>query len=894
MRKHRPTLTAIVAAAALSAYPVQAIAAGESPETARITHQFVERARKIMMTDPSEARNMGHQMERIMATRPGGASRDLGMSRAKWILGEAALRLNQIATARTFILEAYRFARNADDAQAQGDTLLTRGSIKSETGDPAGALTDYLAAYRMFQKSGDRRNQSITLQYLSALHADAADYQRALNYLRQASEVFHGESRLDLSLSNNTANILDQLGHLDEAETEYRRAASMARKVGEYALQVQVLTNMCRSQITRRHLPAAAATLLEMKNIVHRRRMRIDDKILVTVAQYEEARGNYPAARTAIEHALSYTGGSQMIQRYREMHLTAYRIYRHLGDDRSALIHLEKAKQLRDEAIDLSLSMKTALLSAQFDYANQELRISHLRAQDLRRSVGDARETARLQRTVFTGIVIATLLLIVILSMGVVLLRRSRDNTRRINGELAEANEALEKAMTEVQQRQIAERAANDLAEHDALTGLNNRRHLHQTLYAQVTTASAAGSSCCVMLLDLDRFKPINDIHGHEVGDAVLIEAARRLANICARHDAIPVRLGGDEFVILMTCTAAQDKATTIATEVIAEISAPYDVADRRLTIGTSIGISNDARDGRDIDTLLRAADIAMYEAKRSGRGRYRFFDEEMAVRLRNRAETETELRAVLRNDEILAHFQPIHNYREGRVTGFEALARWTHAERGPIGPDEFIPIAEETGMIEEITTVILRQSCRAAVQWPSDITVSVNMSPILLKDATLASRVFDILNEEGLAPNRLVIEITENAVIDDLPFASRLIDTFKAAGIRVALDDFGKGYSSLSHLRELGFDHLKLDASFVKNLGEGDSIKIATAVAGLAHAMDLPVTAEGVETAEASSMLRQLGFSYAQGYLYGKAMTADEATILILDEDLDFVHKAA
>lgn len=894
MRKHRPTLTAIVAAAAMTAHPAQATATESGPETTRITALFVERARKIMMTSPSEAEGMGHRMERIMATRPGGAPRDLGLSRAKWILGEAALRLNQIEEAKAFIYDAYQFARKANNAQAQGDSLLTRGSIKSETGDPAGALTDFLEAYRMFQRSGDRRNQSITLQYLSSLHADAADYQRAWNYLRQASEVYHGEKRLDLSVSNNTANVLDQLGHLDAAETEYRRAAGMAREIGEYALQVQVLNNMCRSQITRHHLGAAAATLAEMKDIIHRRHMRIDDKIMVTVAQYEQARSNYPGARAAIERAMSYASGNQMIQRYRDMHLTAYRIYRHMGEDKAALVHLEKAKQLKDEAVDLSLSMKTALLSAKFDYANQELRISHLRAQDLRRSVGDARETARLQRTVFTGIVVATLLLIVILSMGVVLLRRSRDNTRRINGELAEANEALESAMTEVQQRQIAEREANELAEHDALTGLNNRRHLYQTLYAQVTTDSVAGSACCVMLLDLDRFKPINDIHGHEVGDAVLIEAARRLQVICDRHDAVPVRLGGDEFVILMACTEVQAKATTIASEVIAEISAPYDVADRRLTIGTSIGISNNARDGDDIDTLLRAADIAMYEAKRSGRGRYRFFDEDMVVRLRNRAETETELRTALRNDEIRAHFQPIHSYHEGRVTGFEALARWTHAERGPIGPDEFIPIAEETGMIEEITTVILRQSCRAAVRWPADITVSVNMSPILLKDAGLASRVFDILKEEGLAPHRLIIEITENAVIDDLAFASRLIDTFKTAGIRVALDDFGKGYSSLSHLRELGFDHLKLDASFVRNLGEGDSIKIATAVAGLAHAMDLPVTAEGVETPEAAAMLRQLGFSYAQGYLYGKAMTAEAATVLILDEDLELIHQAA
>jgi predicted signal transduction protein with EAL and GGDEF domain len=312
--------------------------------------------------------------------------------------------------------------------------------------------------------------------------------------------------------------------------------------------------------------------------------------------------------------------------------------------------------------------------------------------------------------------------------------------------------------------------------------------------------------------------------------------------------------------------------------QIIDAVSAPYDVADRRLTIGTSIGISRNPHDGETVGDLLRAADIAMYEAKNSGRKTFRFFDEEMVIRLRNRAELENDLRTAIREGEITTHFQPLQCLTTDRVTGFEALARWNHAGRGMISPDEFIPIAEDTGMIDEITTAVVRQACRAAREWPEDVTVSINLSPVLLRDSWIVAKIFGILSSEGLATHRLMIEITENAVIDDIERAAEVIDAFRARGVRISLDDFGKGYSSLSHLRQLSFNHLKLDASFVRTLHEDDSLKIATAVAGLGRALGLPVTAEGVETAEDADLIRSLGFSYAQGYHYGRPMPQDDA----------------
>jgi diguanylate cyclase (GGDEF)-like protein len=437
----------------------------------------------------------------------------------------------------------------------------------------------------------------------------------------------------------------------------------------------------------------------------------------------------------------------------------------------------------------------------------------------------------------------------------------------------------------EITKREEAERHANQLARHDSLTGLPNRRLLSDELNGAIEQVHNAASECAVFVIDLDQFKPVNDLHGHEVGDAVLVEVAKRLKNICDDGATI-ARLGGDEFVCVLCYPAGADVPARTAGQIIQALSAPFLHGDTRVDIGATVGIARCPQDATNADGLLRAADVAMYEAKRAGRGQYHFFHAEMDVRLRERAVIEADLRAAIENGEIEAHFQPVISLAESRITGFEALARWNHPTRGLLPPDLFIPIAEDMGLIGELSYDILRDGCIAARDWPPYATLSINISPFQLKDPWLSARLLSTLTEYGFPPSRLIVEVTENAIIEDISLVADVFSSLQNAGIRIALDDFGKGYSSLNHLRQLRFDHLKIDSSFVLSMEASESRKIVSAIAGLGKALGMPVTAEGVETEASADALRSLGCEQAQGYLFGEPITAAEAARLFVSDE--------
>lgn len=440
--------------------------------------------------------------------------------------------------------------------------------------------------------------------------------------------------------------------------------------------------------------------------------------------------------------------------------------------------------------------------------------------------------------------------------------------------------------------REAAERHALTLARHDPLTGLVNRRVLHEELPALIDGASASGRQCAVFVIDLDHFKPVNDIHGHEVGDGVLVEVADRLGRACP--DGLTARLGGDEFVAVLVHEAGTDGPARMATQIVRVLGAPYQIGERRLELGATVGIARAPIDSTDAEELLRSADVAMYDAKRAGKGSYRFFHAEMDERLRARATLEADLRQAIEAGEIVPYFQPVISLAEDRIVGFEALARWLHPTRGMIAPDTFIPVAEDLGLIDALSNRILRQGCIAARDWHPDTTLSFNISPIQLKDPWLTARLLGILAETGFSPRRLIVEVTENAIIEDIELTAEVFGALQNSGIRVALDDFGKGYSSLSHLRQLKFNHLKIDSSFVQSMDSIESQQIVTAVAGLGKALGMPVTAEGVETEEAAATLRALGCEQAQGYLFGKATPATDAAHLLQAEDAQKARAAA
>ena len=449
-------------------------------------------------------------------------------------------------------------------------------------------------------------------------------------------------------------------------------------------------------------------------------------------------------------------------------------------------------------------------------------------------------------------------------------------------GLLVFALRRLAEQKRETRRRIAAEAEARTLAFEDPLTGLANRRQFDEAVKAALAAPPRAGGSHGVLLLDLNGFKRINDLHGHPVGDEVLVQVARRLRK-AVREDDLVARLGGDEFAILGRHLAGPEAATGLALRIIDGLHTPIPAGAGEHQVGTAIGVALSPQDGTDAGQLMRKADIALYRAKGENRSALRFFEEEMDLRLRERDRLERDPRAAIGTSALRPYYQPLVDLKTGRIEGFEALARWTHAELGEIEPDRFIPIADDCGLIGALTDSLLRQACHDAMTWPSDVTLSFNISPVQLKDRTLGLRLLAILGETGLPPQRLEIEITESALVRDLGAAQEILGALRDTGVRIALDDFGTGYSSLYHLRNFKLDKIKIDRSFVEAMAyDRDATAIVKALVGLGAGLSLTVTAEGVEDAEQRAMLIQQGCRQAQGFLFSRAVPADAALALL------------
>ena len=443
-------------------------------------------------------------------------------------------------------------------------------------------------------------------------------------------------------------------------------------------------------------------------------------------------------------------------------------------------------------------------------------------------------------------------------------------------GSLVVASRRTIELRSEIRRREDAEARVLRLARHDPLTGLPDRRIFSEVLSGLLGPTT----ECAVVLIDLDQFKPINDLHGHDIGDQLLLAVADRLQRI--GQGLFVSRLGGDEFACVVRTKSDSDTLPRLARRIVCDLSDTFVVAGRNLNVSASVGIARFPQDFCRAEDLLRAADLAMCEAKGAGRSTYRFFDNEMDARVRERARLGAELHDALNAGQIKPYFQPVIDLSANEIVGFEALARWEHPERGVIQPDTFIPIIENMGLLDELMSEILREGGKASIDWPADTSLSVNISPSQLRDPWFSVRLIALLASIGFPPRRLIVEVTENAIIDDIEQAAATFQALQAAGIRVALDDFGKGYSSLAHLRQLKFNHLKIDASFVRSMDCSKGQKIVSAVAALGKALGLPVTAEGVETPEAAQALREIGCDHAQGYFFGRPVPAADAAELL------------
>jgi diguanylate cyclase (GGDEF)-like protein len=424
------------------------------------------------------------------------------------------------------------------------------------------------------------------------------------------------------------------------------------------------------------------------------------------------------------------------------------------------------------------------------------------------------------------------------------------------------------------------------MALRDALTGLPNRRVFSTDLQSAVKNAQSLGGFGSLLLIDLDGFKKINDLYGHQIGDAVLCDIARRMQAALRKNDTI-ARLGGDEFAIISEGHADMHQhrrgAVQLADRLLKTIRQPLIFDDNRIRSGASIGIALCRAEASDSAPLLHAADVALYQAKASGGGCYRFFEQSMDDEMRAQENLEKDLITAISQEAIQPYFQPVIDLRLNEICGFEALARWDHAKHGFIGPAVFIPIVERLGLMTDLTASILRQACRVARQWPDEIWIGVNLSPSELKDTSLPTRILTILAEEGLAPGRLEVEITETALMSDILAAKAALTTLKGFGISIALDDFGTGYSSLSHLQQFQFDKVKVDLSFVQAMqDDASSEKIVDAILGLTRSLELKAVAEGIENSAVLARLIEKGCEFGQGYFFSKAVTGPLALELL------------
>ena len=428
------------------------------------------------------------------------------------------------------------------------------------------------------------------------------------------------------------------------------------------------------------------------------------------------------------------------------------------------------------------------------------------------------------------------------------------------------------------------EQRITQLAFNDVLTGLPNRTMFHQHLEQLFRASDGNDSLFALHCLDLDQFKVINDTLGHPAGDALLVEAAQRLRN-AARGNFVG-RLGGDEFVVLQSVGSDRDAIDRLARDILCSIAQPLTIDGNELVPSTSIGIAIAPNDGHDGGTLLRNADLALYRAKEAGRGTYAFFEESLNQRAQERRQLESDLRLALEREEFELHYQPLFDLEQNRICSFEALIRWNHPKRGLISPADFVPVAEDTGLIVPIGAWVIRKACAQAASWPGQIRVAVNVSPVQFHRGTLHETILRALATTGLAPDRLEIEITESIFLEGSETTLRLLHALRALGVRVALDDFGTGYSSLSYLQSFPFDKLKIDRSFIHNLltRQGASA-IVHAITELANALGIETTAEGVEETDQLMELRAHGCSSVQGFLFAEPMTAADVDQLFRDD---------
>ncbi|MCO5093559.1 bifunctional diguanylate cyclase/phosphodiesterase [Bosea sp. (in: a-proteobacteria)] len=456
--------------------------------------------------------------------------------------------------------------------------------------------------------------------------------------------------------------------------------------------------------------------------------------------------------------------------------------------------------------------------------------------------------------------------------------KRAADTLEQcVRDRTAALSEAATVINREVEQNRQSTLRAEFLSRHDSLTKLMNRAAFLEAATDASEAHAAGGAPYDILFLDLDRFKIINDTFGHGVGDLALKSLAEKLEAIVSTKDAL-ARFGGDEFLVLHRCGPGDERTATLAERIIRKLTEPLVVEGHEVSVGISIGVAAPAGKLEPAEITIGHADIAMYRAKKDGGDRYRLFDPELAEATRRRSELERDLRVALKCGQFNVVYQPVVELADHSISGFEALLRWNHPRRGAISPAEFIPIAEETGVIVQIGEWVLRQACATAMTWPGEAKVAVNLSAIQFERSPIVSIVMNALAASGLAPERLELEITETLILLSAPQTLEALRQLRQLGVRIVMDDFGTGYSSLSYLRDFEFDKIKVDQSFIRSLPTDEGTRaIVASISQLAQTLGVATTAEGVETEEQLEHVKTNGIGLVQGFFFGKPITAME-----------------
>ena len=832
----------MIAAPALAFVSVSAL--GAPPAQQAQFEAAIGEAKALMMADSSAALEKARKAADLVS----GEDEDAQTARltAQWLEGEALMRLNRADEAAETIGSAIKeITLNFNGSKLHADLLRSEASLKVSQGEYGDALSSFLQAHELYEALGEDRSRAIVLQNIGSLYSDARDYERVLRYYKQANEVFPEDKALSLSAHNNTGNALKELERYVAAEAEFREALGTAVRMDSPLLEARILTNIASTQYLAGNLEAADRTIQRGFNIAYESAPEWLPFLFGVRAQIALARGDARMASSYLERTFEGEDLASTASYYRDFHDTAYKAYSAIGNYRMATRHLEAFHRIDGQASEVSSTANNALLAARFDAANRELRIEKL---SLEKAANEAELNSTQQQVIMLTFGI---LLVVVAFFAALFSLRAVNRSRK---QIKSANEKL-----------------THVIQHDSLTELFARDYFRQLLDERIEASKASRDVPILAFIDLDRFKQVNDVFGHAAGDQLLEQVAHRFRTT-AGEGAVIGRLGGDEFAIIMPKNTQMDSAVFLADRIIDEVCEPFSIDGFEIHVGASIGLAENT-EAVNSSVHMTNADLALYAAKDRGRGNCVVYQPSMREKLEDRSSLEKDLEAALENGELSVCYQPIVKSEGRGVVAYEALMRWKHPERGIVSPSVFIPVAEDCRLIEQLGAWMLREACREARTWPDPIKVTVNISTLQMSEPGFLQTVANALASSGLEPDRLILELTESLVLEMDPQLEQLLKSLRTLGVSFALDDFGRGYSSLNYIDKLDFSMIKIDREFVQSAAAGSqrSQAVVSAIVALAQSLEIDVTAEGIEHEDQADAMSQLGCSCFQGFHFGR-----------------------